>query len=334
MGEKNNTICSYLSKPEVFADFINGSLYRGKQVIAAKELESFAYTGKETHRDRSGNRKRRLRSRDVVKLRIGQNQYAVIAIENQDELHYFMPFRCMEYDAEDYAKQVRRLKKFHKEKKDLTTAAEFLSGVKKTDKLKPVVTLVFYHGKGTWDTCRELHDMLDFSGENEILKEYTSNYRANIIPLQELDENNFRTGLRELIGVMRRRDDEKKMRQFYQENEERFASIDEDTYDAISVMADRKNLRQYKEENRNEEGKVNMCRAFDQWEKEWFSEGEQAGLQSGLESGIALGEQKMALLIGKLLADGRLEDLRAASQNEKRRLVLYKEYGLTEAAAV
>ena len=316
MGEKNEVICSYLSRPDIFADFINGSVFCGKQVLSAEELESLQYTGKESHETRKGSKVQKLRIRDVAKVRTQNEQYAIIAIENQDELHYFMPFRCMEYDAEDYARQIRRLEMEHKQMADLDSGAEYLSGVKKSDKLKPVITFVFYHGKGVWNTCRQLHDMIDFSEENEILKEYTSNYRTNIVSLQDMDENCFQTGLHELIGMMKRKDDKTQMREFYRANRARFQNVDEDTYDTISVMTDRKNLLKYKKASQEKKGTVDMCRAFDELEKEWFQEGKIEG------------EQKFALLVGKLLADGRIEELRIASVDDESRRKLYDEYGL------
>ena len=67
MGEKNDTICSYLCRPDIFADFINGSVYGGKQVILPEELEALHYTGKEEHFDRNGKNVQKLRNRDVAK---------------------------------------------------------------------------------------------------------------------------------------------------------------------------------------------------------------------------------------------------------------------------
>ena len=279
----------------------------------AEELVPWQYTGKEEHSDRSGKARQKLRIRDVAKVRSKNNQYAILGIENQDELHYYMPFRCMEYETEDYAKQIRRLKQEHELIGDLESGAEFLSGVKEKDKLKPVVTFVFYHGKGVWNTCRELHDMIDFSGENEIMKKYTSNYRTNIISLQDIDENKFQTGLREVIGMMRRRNDKNEMRRFFLENEDRFQNMDANTYDTINVMTDWKKLQENKRNNVTKEGNLDMCKAIEEWEKELLEEG----------------EKKFALLVGKLLADGRIEDLQIASVNEENRKVLYEEYGLT-----
>ena len=38
LGERNDTIWSYLEKPEIFADFFNGSLFDGEVAILPKEL--------------------------------------------------------------------------------------------------------------------------------------------------------------------------------------------------------------------------------------------------------------------------------------------------------
>lgn len=38
MGQKNNVICSYLSDPVVFADFINGCIHNGQRVVSPEQL--------------------------------------------------------------------------------------------------------------------------------------------------------------------------------------------------------------------------------------------------------------------------------------------------------
>lgn len=53
MGKKNNAICSYLEKPDKFADFINGSLYKGRQVICPEQVREWqsVYTKEGKARD-------------------------------------------------------------------------------------------------------------------------------------------------------------------------------------------------------------------------------------------------------------------------------------------
>ena len=53
----------------------------------------------------------------------------LIGIENQAEIHYAMPVRTLIYDALNYGSQVKEAAKQHKEKKDISTSAEFLSGL-------------------------------------------------------------------------------------------------------------------------------------------------------------------------------------------------------------
>lgn len=39
MGERNFAACNYLSKKEIFADFVNGTIFNGKQTVVADNLE-------------------------------------------------------------------------------------------------------------------------------------------------------------------------------------------------------------------------------------------------------------------------------------------------------
>ena len=63
------------------------------------------------------------------------------------------------------------------------------SGLRKGDKLKPVVTLMIYMGTGTWDGPRCLHDMLHFPDER--IKEFVPDYKLNLIVPSELKEVDF-----------------------------------------------------------------------------------------------------------------------------------------------
>lgn len=85
-------------------------------------------------------------------------------------------------------------------------------------------TVVFYHGLEEYDGCLDLQ------------------------------EDRFRTGLRELIGVMKRSKNRDALCRYCEENEARFRELDEDTVEAIGVMINYPNLNGY----RNERGEMNM----------------------------------------------------------------------------
>ena len=75
----------------------------------------------------------------------------IIGIENQMKTHYGMPLRTMMYDGLNYVKQCEEMRKENKKNKRLKTTDEFLSGIRREDRLKSVVTLVLYFGEEEWD---------------------------------------------------------------------------------------------------------------------------------------------------------------------------------------
>ena len=273
MGKKNNVMCDYLGKPEKFADFINGSLYEGKQVVKPDgvKVSPTVYAKEE-------------RVRDILRMVYREENYVLIGVENQNSVHYAMPVRCMEYDALEYKRQLKELREHNERtrKGGVMNGAEFLSGMKKEDRLHPVVTIVFYHGEEEYDGCRNLHDMLNFGKENEIFKRYITNYHINLVTLEALREENFRTDVRDLIGFMKRRRSKEELEEYCRENEERIRQMDEDTFDAVSVMINRPRFIKKKAVYR-EGGKVNMCKAMDDWEKELLQEGMEKGIERGIK---------------------------------------------------
>ena len=215
-----------------------------------------------------------------------------------------------------------------KERRTLKGSAQFLSGLTPEEKLDPVVTLVFYHGKKKWEASRDLHGMLNFEGENEMFRKYTANYRMNLYTLEDLKEEHFTTGLRDVIAMMKRSEDKEAMKAYCRENENRFQEMEEETYDVISVMINHKKMDEYKEKNRTEGGKVNMCRAFDEMMADSKRDGIRIGEKRGEKRGEKNGERKFAALAGRLMKDSRTADLERAVNSEAFRRKLYREYGM------
>lgn len=317
MGKYARALGEYLSRPDRFADFCNGGLYGGEQVISERDLAEVQKAYNEVMRDRNGRLRTVGRERDAAKLLCKGSHFVLIAVENQARLNYCMPFRCMEYDVMDLAKQLRTLRNHYKRKGGLDSAEEYLSGMKKTDMLIPGVTIVFYHGRGKWEAPKQLCDMLDMDGMDPTLKRLLMNYRMRVICLDELKEKNFRTGLRELFGLMKRRDSKNAMIRYCRQNAERFMHVDEETYDVICSMLNLQELWRKKESCRND-GKEDfcMCKAFD----EMVRDGERRGERRG--------EEKLGRLMEKLLQSGRTEEALQASTNMSLRRKLYREYSI------
>lgn len=298
MGEKNNIMCEYLSKPEIFADFINVGYFHGKRKVLPQELMENSQISYENEGKKAGGE----RSRDVIKVDVRGRKYAIIGIEDQEMVNYAMPFRCMEYDVREYRRQLSRLKEKNlREDKEARKnirrgertgrkmePQEFLSGMRKTDKLNPVITIVFYHGKVEYDGCIRLHDMLDLEGENSIFKDSVADYKMNPVTLENFEEEKCESGLRELAGFLKCRQSREKLKEYCNRNRERIQNMDEDTYNVISVMMDRKDLIEVKEKYCKEEGDgFNMCKAMEDWAEELLEQGNERGLRQGIEGFIA-----------------------------------------------
>lgn len=203
MGQKNNVICSYLSDPVVFADFINGSIYCGEKVVLPHQVgdrETVSYT-KEGQRQPAGKPRYIERHRDMLKAVCDNGRYVIIGIEAQDKVDYAMPLRCMEYDVLEYKRQ---LKELGSSKGKPPAESCFLSGMAKDEKLTPVTTIVFYHGEDPYDGCASLHDMLELDKENLTYNRYVADYHMNLVRPEDLDETVFETGLYELVGFLKR----------------------------------------------------------------------------------------------------------------------------------
>ena len=116
-----------------YADAINGIVFSGKQVVSEADLSELD--------TRAGKKVRDL----VRKTALGVN-FAIVGIENQDEMDYEFPIRIMEYDVKRYKKQVTRTRNQLKQQKEKLNPGEFLYGFKKDSRLHPVVTFALYSG--------------------------------------------------------------------------------------------------------------------------------------------------------------------------------------------
>lgn len=330
MGVRNDAVCRFLSDRERFADFFNGTVFEGEQKIEPESLELCAgvyypapQKGRKGKEDGSISTQRQ---RDVLMKDQKGIRYAMLGIESQDEVHYAMPVRCMEYDVCEYKKQVEELQKeFDRElkeeqavggKKRRYSGAERLSRMHRRDRLSPMVTVVFYHGTAPYDGCKDLHSMIHWNQENRKYRPLVENYRMNLFTLEDIREENFHTGLRELVGTLKCSKDKGALSNYCRENEQRLRNLDEETYDTICVMIGRKELLDRKKNVTNEKGGFDMCKAIEDMKREERQEG------------LKKGENRVNLLNQKLVELNRIPDLIKAAGNRQFQKQLFKEFNL------
>lgn len=163
-----------------FADLINAFFFGGKQIITATDLtnedsdtSTVTINGKNINSLKS--------DRDLLKIvkfcTRFSTTFALIGLDNQANIHYAMPIRAMEYDANTYYNQWTHKKKCYARTKELS-GDEYISGMKKTDKFHPVITIILYYGEKLWDGAKSLKDLLAIP---EHLQNFVNDYKINLI---------------------------------------------------------------------------------------------------------------------------------------------------------
>ncbi len=171
---------NYWSNNEHFADLFNAKLFHGKQVIKADELEDMD-TEESSVLEHKEYAESIQASRDNIKIRkkctaLGV-ELVLLGKEGQQHIHYAMPVRVMGYDYGTYKKQYENNAAKYQSAKGLSED-EYLSRMKKTDKLIPVITIVVYYGDTPWDGATSLHGMLDIPSE---MAEFVNDYKMILV---------------------------------------------------------------------------------------------------------------------------------------------------------
>lgn len=263
MGAADTATKSYLSNPEIFADVCNFCIFGGKKVITAEQL-----TEKDTAKYMiiSGEEKTELtvqKQRDVQKMYTamtdGKLNYLLIGIENQQDIHYAMPARILMYDAIDYQMQIKAITARHAVAKD--------KGINfwPDEKIVPCVNIVIYYGSREWDAAQDIIDMMNLDGLPREIQSFVNPYPIHVIsPISMSDEEiaKFRTDIRMVMLFIKNSHDKKKARELIQ-SDPGFKSMDPEAIEVIRTVT-----HSYFPYEKGEGGKVDMCKALDDWLEE------------------------------------------------------------------
>lgn len=111
MAERNLYMRKLLNHPARFADFYNGTVFGGRQVLRPEQLSDVPNEQGIVILDKDGKKRVVERRRDIIKKASFGAYFILAAEENQDTIHYGMPVRNMMYDALDYTEQMECLKR-------------------------------------------------------------------------------------------------------------------------------------------------------------------------------------------------------------------------------
>lgn len=158
---------NYWNSNSEFADLFNAVLFQGKQIIQPEDLEADD-TDESTLQEHGDSVESLNLFRDTIKICKKSEksgiQFVLLGMEHQEHIHYAMPMRVMGMDYSLYKKQYDSNARKYKTAEGMTSD-EYLSHMKRDDKLAPVITVVVYYGKDEWDGAKSLREMLKLPDE-------------------------------------------------------------------------------------------------------------------------------------------------------------------------
>ena len=301
MSKKDTVTKAFMRENTVFADAFNYLIFGGKQVIQPEHLQELDTTEliQLTVKGKKLQNEAVQKYRDILKAAVIMEDenadYLMLGIENQTEVHYAMPVRNMIYDALQYGNQVSAIAAQHTKEKNAATPAEFISGFHKSDKLRPVITLVVHFGADPWDGATSLHEMMDLPREE--MRAFIQDYKIHLIDpaaIEPEELEKFSSSLREVLGCIKYSNDKEKLSSFIRNNSRMIL----ETNAARVIQAITKVTIDLSEETED----VDMCKAIEDMMQDSRAEGMAEGIAKGLAEGKAEG-----LVKGK--AEGRTEGI-------------------------
>ena len=273
--QKDVTLKTFWRDNEHFADLFNATVFNGRQVLKPDKLTEMDTDVSATIQSKSYNESI-TRNRDVVKKMSDGVEFNILGLEIQDKTHYAMPLRTMTYDALGYIKEYNDIKKHHKLNKDsFSSHEEFLSGINKSDRFHPIITLVLYYGESLWDGPTCLSDMMISMPDN--IKAYFSDYKLNLVQILDSDKYTFyNEDVRDVFNIIRNiyNDD---FDSIYREYESR--NVDIDVMELICNITSVPKLMDLCTDT-EQGGTVNMCEAMKRFQAECESKGMKEGIDS------------------------------------------------------
>lgn len=273
--QKDVSLKTFWRDNEHFADLFNATVFNGRQVLKPDKLTEMDTDVSATIQSKNYNESI-TRNRDVVKKMSDGVEFNILGLEIQDKTHYAMPLRTMTYDALGYIKEYNDIKKHHKLNKDsFSSHEEFLSGINKSDRFHPIITLVLYYGESLWDGPTCLSDMMISMPDN--IKAYFSDYKLNLVQILDSDKYTFyNEDVRNVFNIIRNiyNDD---FDSIYREYESR--NVDIDVMELICNITSVPKLMDLCIDN-EQGGTVNMCEAMKRFQAECESKGMKEGIDS------------------------------------------------------
>lgn len=269
-----------------FADLFNAALFNGEQVLNPDDL-SEVDTDVSSILKFNGHAETVQKVLDVVKKTAYGIDFVIWGLENQSKIHYAMPLRHMIGDGFSYLKEYQEIAAKNRKDKNFASSDEFLSNMKKTDRLHPMISLCVYYGENPWDGPLCLMDMLEVP---EKIKPLVSDYKMNLIELRTSGSLQFHNqDVNTVFDISRSiyERDYNKINTVYKN-----MLISSELGVVIGAITQSQELIDHALELEQKGGQVNMCSALEELKREGKQEGLQEGKKEGLQEGMIAGTIK------------------------------------------
>lgn len=255
-----------------FADLFNTVIFHGKTVLTAKNLherdtEVSNIVGKRNHVQGIQ------RSRDILKICDRGGNFLLLGVENQTHVHYGMPLKVLVYDVLGYIKQCDDIKNQRKSNHEPATTEEFLSGLKESDVLQPIITLVLYFGEEPWDGPLTLKDMLGDMPEE--IEKLILDYKIVLLDIHNSEAYDFQNDEVATVFRVARELFAGNIEEVKDAYKEKIISLE--VLEMIGTITGSKKMIDIAER----EGDTNMCKALDEYWDKAKKEGHKEGHKEG-----------------------------------------------------
>lgn len=286
---------------ERFADLFNTCCFNGASILNPDDLTEVD-TDVSSLLKFNGHAETVKKIVDVVKKSAHGVDYVILGIENQSKIHYAMPLRHMIGDAFSYLKEYNEIAKKYKNEKIYNSHDEFLSNMKKTDRLHAVLTLCIYYGENEWDGPRSLIDMLNIPNP---VKPMISDYKFNLVELRKSEHFNFQNeDVNTIFNISRFIYEKKydKITDIYKSKE-----ISPELAMVIGSITESQKLIDDAIKSDQKGGTFNMCKALEELEEQGRQKGRLEGRLEGISQGEYCGFIK--LIFKKLVKNKSFEQI-------------------------
>ena len=262
-----------------FADLFNTVLFNSDPVLKPSDL-------KEVDTDVSsiikfnGHIETVQRILDVVRKTAFGVDFIIWGLENQEKIHYAMPLI--------YLKEYNEIAARNKKEKSYNTSDEFLSSLKKEDRLHPVISLCIYYGEKDWDGPFDLLDMMTVPDN---LKFIVSNYRMNLIEVRKSENLLFENEDIDIVFKMVRSIYNDDYNGFYKAYKDQSVSVEVGL--TVGSIVNSQAIINQALSMKKEGGNINMCEALQRWLDEEVKKGRIEGKVEGKAEGILEGKMQV-----------------------------------------